>query len=149
MEESTFNESKFIDQKQQYQIINEYEDKENIIIICFDPKNQVEHLKQRFNQINHNVIFHTELESCIISIQSNEKQNNFLIISSSQILSHINHLHQTNFIFIFSSNYDRDVLLSFENSKVSGIYDNLDALYSSVQEQINICEETKLSMVLF
>jgi hypothetical protein len=117
--------------------------KENITIICFDPNNEIVDSKKQFNQINGDVLFHTELESCITFIQSIEKQKIFLIIpsSSSQILSHIINLHQIESVFIFYSNNDQCENLSLEDSKIIGIYDNLDLLCSSIQEQINLIDK--------
>jgi tetratricopeptide (TPR) repeat protein len=115
------------------------QNKNNIIIIYFDPNNKIDDLKKRLDQVNDDVVFYTELESCITFIQSIEKQKIFLIIpsSSSQILSHIIHLHQVEIIFIFCLNNDQYKHLFLENPKVIGIYNNVDLLCSSIQKQIN------------
>jgi tetratricopeptide (TPR) repeat protein len=119
-------------------MVNKTVNKEKIIIICFDPDNYIEDLRTRLDQINCDVVFHTELESCIHFIQSIEEQKIFLIIPSFRILTHFN---QIDSIFIFILNNNRDALLSLENSKVIGIYDNTDLLYSSLQEQIKLIEK--------
>ena len=67
MEISLMNQSK---------MINNTENKENIIFICFDPNNQLNDLKKQMDQLNNNILSYSELESCIIFIQSIEKQKN-------------------------------------------------------------------------
>jgi hypothetical protein len=103
-------------------MVNKTGNEDNIILICFHPNNGIEDLRKRLQQINNYVFFHTELESCITFIQSNDKQKIFLIILSSQILSQIINLDQIDSIFIFSLNNDQYKHLFLENPKVIGIY---------------------------
>jgi hypothetical protein len=82
----------------------EYENKENINIICFDPDNETEDVRIRLRQINNHIVFHTKLESCITFFESTEKEKIFLVTSDSsvsQMLPHIDIFHQVDCIFIF------------------------------------------------
>jgi hypothetical protein len=140
MEISSMNESNLIDKNQQSKMINNTENKENIILICFDPNNQLKDLKKQMNQLNNNILCYSELESCIIFIQSIEKQKIFLITSdssASQLLSHIN----INYIFIFSLDNIQCEGSIINNSKIIGIYDDLHILCSSIQQQINLIQQ--------
>ena len=133
MEVLSLNQVKSTDHKQQF------ENTENITLIYFDSNNEfnddMDNFKIRLHQISDNFIFHTELESCITFIQSIKQEKIFLIISSSsvvsQFLSHISTLQQINSVFIFCSRKDQYEHLSFENSKIIGIYDKLDLLSSN------------------
>ncbi len=120
----------------QYIMVIESVDEENIILICFDPNNEIVDFKKRFNPINVDVIFHTEFQSCITFVQSIDKQKVFLIIPPSQILSHFINLQQIHSIFMFCFNHNQYKYSFLENPKVIGIYDNIDSLCSSIQEQI-------------
>ena len=123
-------------------MIMEIQNKEDLTIICFNPNNEIDGLHKQLDQINHEVIFHTEFKLCITFIQSIKNQNIFLIIpSSSQFLSHAITMDDIDSIFIFSLDNDHDAFLFLENSKVIGIYNTIDLLCSSVQEQINFLEK--------
>lgn len=58
---------------------NNNEDKENIIISWFEPdindNDNIEHIKEQLYHINDYVLFYSEFESCVNSIQSNDKYN--------------------------------------------------------------------------
>jgi hypothetical protein len=125
-------------QGQQSESVNKTENEENIILISFHPNNETKDLKKRLDEINNNVVFHTELELCIHFIQSIQKQKIFLITSSFQILSHLTNLHQIDNIFIFCLSNEQYKHSLLDNSKIIGIYDNLDLLCSSLQEQIKL-----------
>lgn len=60
-------------------MVYESVDKEDIILICFDPNNQIDNFRIQFNQINVDVVFHTEFESCLTYIQSSDKQKIFFV----------------------------------------------------------------------
>ena len=67
------------------------ENKENVIIICYDPNNELLHLKQRLYQINHHIIFHTKLDFVhYISIKSiTNTKKSCLVTSHSNIISNL------------------------------------------------------------
>jgi len=114
----------------------------NIILICFDPNNEfnTENFKIRLHQINNSVVFHTELDSCITFIKSIEQEKIFLIISNSSV-SQLTIFHHIDSIFLFCSNKNNQhERLSFEESKLIGIYDKLDFLYASIKEQIDLAD---------
>ncbi|CAF1428936.1 unnamed protein product [Adineta steineri] len=119
------------------------EDEENIVIICFDPNNEfndhIEYLKQ---QLNDSVIFYSELELCISFIKSIENE----IISL--IISHLNNFNQIKNIFLFDVSNNSNECLSFEDSKIFGIYDKFDLLLTAIQKQINLIEK-KMSRCCF
>jgi hypothetical protein len=84
------------------------------------------------HHISESVMFHTELGSCITCVQSIPQQTIFLIISGSsvgQFLSYMTNLHQIHSVFIFCSRKDQYERLSFQHSKIIGIYNELDLLY--------------------
>ncbi|CAF1094572.1 unnamed protein product [Adineta steineri] len=124
------------------------EDEETIIIICFDPNNEfndyIEDLKQ---QINDSVIFYSELELCINFIKSIEDKTIFLIISPSSI-SQINNFNQIKSIFLFDVSHNSNECLSFEDSKIIGIFDKFDLLLTAITKQINLIE-TKMCQCCF
>ncbi len=51
------SEIKSIDQEQSSEIIKKTENKEDIILIYFDPNNETEEVRKRLNQINDCIIF--------------------------------------------------------------------------------------------
>jgi tetratricopeptide (TPR) repeat protein len=127
----------------QFKAINIEENEENIILIWFDPNNELqndtEHLKIKLH-----VVFHTELESCITFIQSTENKKIFLVISGSyvsQILSDIETLRRINCIFILSSKKDQYEHLLFKYTEIIGIYDKFDMLCSSIRDQIDFIDK--------
>lgn len=124
-------------------MINIPEDKETIVLICFDPNYEIQNLEKNLHRINDNdIVFHINVESCIKCIQSIQKQNIILITSSCEILSHIIDLHQILSIFIFTLNNDEDTFLSSENSKIIDIYTDINSLSSSIQKLINFIEKS-------
>lgn len=98
------------------------------------------------NQMNEDFIFYHQSEACVSFIPSIESQTIFLIIPPSQITSSIINDHQIDRIFIFSSH---DEQLSYRNPKVIGIYDQTEALFSSIQEQVNFLERENRQWRLF
>ena len=116
-------------------------DKDNVVFICFDPNNDIDDVRKRINQINANTIFYKELKSCISFIQSIQSQKAFLVMSSSQIISDFINLQQVHSIFMFCSNIEQHNFVYHGNPKVIGVYDNMDSLCSSIQEQINYIQK--------
>lgn len=140
MKSLSLNDLKYIDQ-QQCDVIDKSGNKKNIIIICFNSNNEIEDFKNLFHQINYtDVVFHTDLESCISFIRSIKKQKIFLVILSSsfQILSNITQLCQIDSIFILCLDNDQYEYLPIQNPKIIDIYHNMDLLRSSIQEQISL-----------
>ncbi|CAF1439523.1 unnamed protein product [Adineta steineri] len=125
------------------------EDEETIIIICFDPNNefndQIEDLKQ---QINDSVIFYSELELCIHFIKSIEDKTIFLIISPSSI-SQLNNFNQIKNIFLFDASNNSNEYLSFDDSKLIGIYDKFDLLLSAIKKKINLIQKKMCQCCFF
>jgi len=116
----------------------EYENEQNITVICFFPNNEMEDLKQGLCQINDSVVFHRDVESCITFIESIKKENIFLIISYScipQILSHIDIFRQVDFIWIYCSEQEKYKYFFHEDLNIIGIYDKFHLLFSSIEEQ--------------
>ena len=131
--------------EEQSEIMDQIKNEENIILVCFYPNNEfnnnTEDFKIQLQQITSSVIFHTEFESFITFIKSIQHDKIFLIISNScisQILSHLITLHQIDSIFIFNPKKTEHQHLPLENLKIIGIYDQLDLLYISIKEQINL-----------
>ncbi len=112
----------------------EYENKDNIIVICFDPDNETKDLKKQLCQMNNYVFLYTELESCIHFIKSIKKENTFLVTSYSHVsqLSHIDIFRQVDFIFIFCSKQNESKYLFHEDLNIISVYDKL--LGSPLQE---------------
>ncbi|CAF1328622.1 unnamed protein product [Adineta steineri] len=124
------------------------EDEENIIIICFDPDNEFnDHIEDLKQQINDSFIFYSELELCINFIKSIVDKTIFLIISPSSI-SQLNNFNQIKNIFLFDVSNNSNECLSFEDSKIIGIYDKFDLLLTAITKQINLIE-TKMSQCCF
>ncbi len=123
--------------KATYTNSNETANKESISFICFHSNNELDGFKQRLDHINNDFIFYTELESCINFIQSIRKQKIFLIIPFSQL----NYFDQIENIFMFCLDKNQNEYSSLQNSKVIGVFDNVDLLCSSIQEQINYIEK--------
>ena len=90
------------------------ENKENVTLIWLDPKigsnGDTNEAKKQLHKINNYVLFHTELESCLKSIQSFQDDKIFVIISgksASEVLPRITCHRQVDSIFIFCMNIDR------------------------------------------
>ncbi|CAF4647876.1 unnamed protein product, partial [Rotaria sp. Silwood2] len=122
--------------------------KEDITLIWFDSKmnsnNHVEQTKKQLRQINDYVIFHTQLESCITFIQSIYNEKIFFISSiydALQILSHITNLSQIDSIFVFNWEKVDHKNLVLNHSRFIGIYDELDLLCVSIQEQVDFLDQ--------
>jgi tetratricopeptide (TPR) repeat protein len=148
MEVLSLNEIGSTGDEQQSGIITKIDNESNIILICFDSNNEfnndTEDFKIRLHQINRPVVFHTELESCINFIKSIEQEKIFLIISgssASQIVPHITLFDQIDSIFILSPKNNHHEHLPLEDSKIVGIYDKLDLLFISINEQIDFIEK--------
>ncbi|CAF3448056.1 unnamed protein product, partial [Rotaria sp. Silwood2] len=127
---------------------NTKENKESITIVWFDfnihSYNQTHNINERLRQINDYVLYYNEIESCINYIHSINQDKIFLITSSmdaSQILDKINTLPQINSIFIFDFNKNQSKEFIGEYLKFIGIYTELENLYSSIQEQIELNNE--------
>jgi hypothetical protein len=123
--------------------------KENRILICFDPNNETENFKKRLDQVNINVVFHTQLNSYFHFIESIEKQKFFLIISSSQFSSDIINYRQIEAIFIFSFNDDPYKHILDENTKIIGFYDNFKSFCSSIEQEIKSIKKEFYRWTLF
>ncbi|CAF4149535.1 unnamed protein product, partial [Adineta steineri] len=122
---------------------NDIESEETIIIICFDPNNEFnDHIEDLKQQINDSVIFYSELELCISFMKSIENEIIFLIISQ------LNNFKQIKNIFLFDISNNSNECLSFEDSKIFGIYDKFDLLLTAITKQINLIE-TKMCQCCF
>ncbi|CAF3721502.1 unnamed protein product [Rotaria sordida] len=124
------------------------ENKESITLIWFDPNigsnEDTEKTKQTLRLINNYVIFFTDLEQCITFIESINKEKIFLITSgskASEILSRISSLRQIDSIFIFCIRKTRYEYLLNDFKKIIGIYINLNDLYKSIKEQIDLVDK--------
>ncbi|CAF5102148.1 unnamed protein product, partial [Rotaria sp. Silwood1] len=105
--------------------------------------NHTEQTKKQLYQIVDYVLFYTELESCISFIQTIHNEKIIFIssiYSTSQILSHIVTLPQLDSIFIFNWEKVNNEHLVLDNSKLIGIYDELDLLCLSIEEQVNFLD---------
>ena len=117
------------------------EEEENVNLICLYSNNEINDFKNQLCQINNSVIFHTEMESCIIFIKSNKKDKILLIISDSyvsEMLSYIEIFQQIDFIFIYYSNKDQYKYFFHENLNIVGIYHELHLLLPSIEEQMTL-----------
>ena len=119
------------------------------IIICFDPNHETKKWKKQLEQINDNVIFHTKWKRFIHLMESIEKEKIFLIIPCSQVSSRIMNHHQIEAIFLFSFNNDQYQYLLFDDSRIIGIYDNVDRLCSSLEERIKLMNKQLYQWNLF
>jgi len=110
-------------------MINAYENKENITLVWFDPNidlnEDTKQTKQRLRQMNDYVVFHTELESCVAYLCSIEKETIFLISSgcfASQLLSRIISLTQIHSIFIFCVHKVKYEYLHLQYPKIVDVF---------------------------
>ncbi|CAF0839899.1 unnamed protein product [Adineta steineri] len=120
---------------------SEDDNDDQIIIICFHPNNQIEDMKKQLNQMNHHVVFHTELELCITFIQSIKNEKILLVIFDSyvcELVSHIDIFQQVHSIFIFYTKIEDFKYLFHEQLNIIGVYHRLDFFYSAHEEQINL-----------
>ncbi|CAF3876653.1 unnamed protein product, partial [Adineta steineri] len=124
------------------------ENEKNIILICFDPNNEFNDFKIQLQQINDSVIFHDKLESCINFIQSIEDKIIFLITAPSST-SPFNNFNQIKNIFLFDVSNNSNECLSFEDSKIVGIYNQFDLLCTTIKEQIDLIEKKNCRWCFF
>ncbi|CAF0853965.1 unnamed protein product [Rotaria sordida] len=127
--------------------MNRTNNKEDITVIWCDSKigsnDYVEQIKKQLRQINDFIVFHTQVESCISFIQSIHNEIVFFISSiydAPQILPHIVTLSQIDSIFVFNWEKVDNEHLVLEHSKFIGIYDELDLLCLSIQEQVDLLD---------
>ncbi|CAF1428918.1 unnamed protein product [Adineta steineri] len=125
------------------------DDEENIIIVCYDPNNEFNnHIEDFKQQINDSVIFYSEFELCINFIRSVVDKTIFLIVSPSSI-SQFNNFNQIKNIFLFDISNKSNEYLSFDDSKLIGIYDKFDLLLSAIKKQINLIEKKMCQCCFF
>ncbi|CAF3622495.1 unnamed protein product [Adineta steineri] len=124
------------------------ENKENITLIWFDPDIEshidTETTIERLREINDYVLFYTELNQCRTRIQSIHNEKIFLIISDTQaskLLPSIMNLPQIDSIFIFCTDKTEDKNFTNEYVKIVGVYEDLDSLYLSLEEQVKFVEK--------
>ncbi|CAF0824070.1 unnamed protein product [Adineta steineri] len=124
------------------------ENKENITLIWFDPDIEshidTETTIERLREINDYVLFYTELNQCRTRIQSIHNEKIFLIISDTQaskLLPSIMNLPQIDSIFIFRTDKTEDKNFTNEYVKIVGVYEDLDSLYLSLEEQVKFVEK--------
>ncbi|CAF0850895.1 unnamed protein product [Adineta steineri] len=120
---------------------SEDDNDDEIIIICFHPNNQIKDMKEQLDQMNHHVVFHTELESCISSIESIKNEKILLVVFDSyvcELISHIDIFQQVHSIFIFYTKPEDFKYLFHEKLNIIGVYHRLDVFYSALEEQINL-----------
>ncbi|CAF2745527.1 unnamed protein product [Rotaria sp. Silwood2] len=125
-------------------LIFDLEIAQTFIFSEIDINNDVERITAQLRQINDYVIIHTELDSCMAFIQSIYNERIFFVLSIhdiSRVLSHIATLSQIESIFIFNWDEINDEHLVVENSKLIGVYDKFDALYLSIQKQVEFFDE--------
>ncbi|CAF0960711.1 unnamed protein product [Rotaria sordida] len=127
--------------------MNRINNKEDITVIWCDSKigsnDYVEQIKKQLRQINDFIVFHTQVESCISFIQSIHNEIVFFISSiydAPQILPHIVTLSQIDSIFVFNWEKVDNEHFVLEHSKFIGIYDELDLLCLSIQEQVDLLD---------
>ncbi|CAF3736158.1 unnamed protein product [Rotaria sp. Silwood1] len=109
-----------------------------------ESNNHAEQTKKQLGQINDYVVLYNQLESCISFIHSIHNEKIIFVSSISdtlQILSHIVSLPQTDSIFVFNEEKVNNEHLVLEQSKLIGIYDELDLLCLSIKEQINFLDQ--------
>ena len=135
---------------------NDVKNKESSTLIWFDPtigSNQdTEHTKQQLRSINDYVIFHTDLDECIRSIQSIDKEKVFLITSGVKaplLLPHVSELRQLDSVFVFCMNRDRYKHLLDEYAKIIGIYTELGELYASIRQELEHFHEHLQTFSIF
>lgn len=136
--------------------INEKENKENTTVIWFDPTTKSNHdtekLTEQLRVINDYVKIFTSRDQCVNFIKTINNEKVFLIISglkASQILPHISDFHQVDSIFIYcmkEKTYDH---LLNEYSKILSVYTNLDELYKSIQENIDLVDDQLQTLSYF
>jgi tetratricopeptide (TPR) repeat protein len=124
------------------------ENKEATTLLWFDPnigsREETEQTKKQLRLINDYVIFHTDLELCIAFIQSTSNEKIFLITSgskASQLLPRISTFRQIDSIFVFCMKIDKYQHLTNEYSGIIGIYNDLDALCTSIREQVDLVDK--------
>jgi hypothetical protein len=133
-----------------------YENKESITLIWFDPFSDlcqdIEHTKTRFCEINNHVVFHSELVSCIVYVESIRNEAILLITSSARahdILPRIVNRHHIDSILIFGAEENHGRHLPFESYKVSGIYTNFDELCTAIEEQVGLIDKQMEDFAFF
>jgi len=125
-----------------------HENKESTTLIWFDPnigsQEDTKETKERLRRINDYVKFYTDVNQCITSIQSGNREKIFLITSGSKasdILPSVVSLRQVDCIFIFCWKKERYEHLINRYSKIIGIYIHVDELCKSIQEQIDLVDK--------
>lgn len=123
------------------------ENKESITLLWFDPnigsREDIEMTKQQLRQINNYVKFYTDLELCVTYIQSIKSEKIFLITSgkrASEILPRILNQRQIDSIFLFCMKSERYQHLTSKYSKIIDVCTTLNALCTSIREQIDLVE---------
>ena len=136
------------DAKHQTHAVSNNENKESTTLIWFDPnidlREDTQLTKTRLREINDYVVFHTELEQCIKSIKSIDKEKIFLITSGSlcsQLLTAIGTYRQLDSVFIFCMKKTRYENLTSEYPNIVGIYTTVDELCASLREQIDLIDQ--------
>jgi hypothetical protein len=132
------------------------ENKDNITLIWLDPNidssKDVETAMKRLREINDYVIFYTELDQCLMRIQSIQNEKIFLITSdvrANELLPSMMNLDQVDSIFIFSMNKCEKKHSLNEYVEIVDIYENLDSLCLSIEEQIKIVEKKLETFSIF
>ena len=135
---------------------NPKENKETTSLLWFDPnighKEDTKQTKEKLREINDYVSFYEDLQLCIDYIQSATNEKIFLITSGKQapqILPAIVKLRQIDSIFIFCMKIERYEYLTNEYTKIIGIYNNLDKLCESIQEQMNLVDQQIQTLSFF
>ena len=126
---------------------NEHE--ETITLICFDPHNELSGVtadsKTQLHHIHHRVACHTELQSCITCITSNEKNNVFLLATDSsvgKIMPHVTALNQVLGVFILKLRLNHLDYTNHQCPKFMSIEDNVQSLCLSIRKAIDIADQS-------
>ncbi|CAF3210629.1 unnamed protein product, partial [Rotaria sp. Silwood2] len=109
-----------------------------------ESNNQTEQTKKQLRQVNDYVVCQVQLESCINFIQSIDNEKIFFVSSifdTLKVLSHLENLPQIDSIFIFNWEQIDYEHLILDNSKLIGVYNELNLLCLSIQEQIDFLDQ--------
>lgn len=137
-------------------VLNEGENKENAILIWFDPSTQshddTEKVKQQLRLINDRLSFPYDFDECLRRIESITEEKILLITSgtkASQILPQIHSYNQIDSIFIFGPEKDLHESLLNQYQKLIGIYFRFDDLSKAIKDQIDLINKQIDSFYFF
>ncbi|CAF1404484.1 unnamed protein product [Adineta ricciae] len=123
----------------------------NATVICLCSND--EEIDNFRGQLNHSVISYKTVDSCIEFIQSNESKSKTLLIVFhefiSEILSNISIFKQVDYLFIYYSKPNDYKYIYHEELNITGIYDQLGQLCSSIKEELDLIDEHNSNWIFY